>query len=196
MGQRENKFFELVDRELALRVERADFAWLTNKIACSETTLWAIFESLGGKAEAMNAKQSRRLKPDGYLPDLNCMIEFDEKQHFTYFRSQTFLHYPVDIRLGFNICEYRNFCNRYSEDALKKGPSGFRNPKQEFPFENGRAAQRALFDACRDILPLSHGLEPTIRIAEFQVPSLLRDRCQAAEELRTALASSHIFSGP
>ena len=187
MDVREKKFFDLLD-ELKFKVERRKFNWLTNKIIPSEEELWRIFSILGGEAEAMQSKGSRRLTPDGYLPKFNCIIEFDELQHFTEFRLQTLLHYPADMYLGFDIESYRSWCDEYSIKALKKGPSGYRKPRPEFPFEGGRAAQRALFDTFRDLLPSRHGLNPTIRISEFQLPSLLSDKEKAVAELSTALS--------
>ena len=38
---------------------------------------------------------------------------------------------------------------------------------------NGRAAQRAFFDTFRDWLPSLHGLNPTVRLAEFEVNPIL-----------------------
>lgn len=71
----------------------------------------------------------------------------------------------------------RNYCegwinyiyNKYAAEALKKGPSGYRKPTKEFTFINGRATQRAFFDAFRDIQPTLFGLKPTIRLSEFEI---------------------------
>jgi hypothetical protein len=57
--------------------------------------------------------------------------------------------------------------------ALAKGPDRFRRHTADFPYANGRAAQRAFFDTFRDWLPPLHGLNPTVRLAEFEVTSIL-----------------------
>ncbi|MYF09256.1 MAG: hypothetical protein F4233_15470 [Rhodospirillaceae bacterium] len=188
MGAKQIKFFEIV-RELGLDVAKNNFGWLTNRVAISDGALWRMFVALDGNPEAMKSKMPRRLSPDGFLPGPNCILEFDELQHFTAFRLRTFDHYPVDTPLGFDIDAYRSWCSRYAEDALKKGQSGYRKPKREFPFDGGRAAQRALFDASRDLLPPHYGLQPTIRVSEFEVSSLLRDDDAAAREVHAALSN-------
>lgn len=186
MGKNETRFFDLVGR-LGIRIEKRNFPWLTNKVMPGNEALWRVFSDLGGDLEAMQNKKARHLSPDGFLPDYNCIIEFDERQHFTIFRRQTLDRYPTDISLGFDIDVYRSWCDAHSADALKKGPAGYRKPKPEFPFENGRAAQRALFDSCRDLLPPLFGLRPTVRVAEFQVPSLGKGEAPAEAEVRDAL---------
>ena len=187
MGARETQFFHFVCR-LGIRVEKTSFDWLTNRVTPRDEALWGIFLDLGGDPNAMENKKTRCLSPDGYLPDYNRIIEFDERQHFTVFRRRTLKCYPADTRLGFDIESYKFWCDAHHASALQKGPSGYRNPKREFPFENGRAAQRALFDACRDLWPPLFGLGPTVRVAEFQVPSLVKGGTPAEAEIRDALA--------
>ena len=186
MGAGQVAFFDIV-RELGIKVQKCNFGWLTNRVTVSDGALWHTFLALNGEPEAMQSKRPRRLSPDGYLPDHKRLLEFDELQHFTVFRFRTFEHYPVDTQLGFDIDAYRSLCSRYADAALKKGQSGYRKPKSEFPFDGGRAAQRALFDACRDLLPPQHDLRPTIRVSEFDVPSLLHDRDTAASEIHAVL---------
>ena len=153
MGDRQKMFLCLV-RELGIEVEvNRKFDWLTNRITPSEEALWRIFIALDGDPEGMQSKRSCRLTPDGFLPEYECIIEFDELQHFTAFRSQAFEHYPEDVHLGFDIDTYRSWCDQHAISALKKGASGYRKRKPKFPFDGGRAGQRALFDACRDLLP-------------------------------------------
>ncbi len=187
MGTKQDQFFDVITR-LGISVDKErNFPWLKNQVTPDNELIWKIFLQLGGVPEAMQNKNPRRLSPDGFLPDYNCIIEFDELQHFTLFRQKTLEFYPHDADLGFKVDAYRSWCNEHSAVALKKGPSGYRKPKPEFPFENGRAAQRALFDACRDILPLCFGLRPTVRIAEFQLPSLGKDGVAAEAEVLDTL---------
>ena len=188
MPAKQESFFTLF-RTLGLEVtNKHGFPWLTNHIAPADTALWKIFLSLNGDPDGMQGKQGRRLVPDGYLPAYKRIVEFDELQHFTAYRRLTFNHYPPDAPMGFDISAWRAWCDQYEVDALRKGAWGYRQPKAEFPFDGGRAAQRALFDAVRDLAPLRHDLNPTIRIAEFEVPSLLKDPKQASKELQQALS--------
>ena len=92
-----------------------------------------------------------------------------------------------ETRVGFDLDKYKSRCTQNAAAALRKGAVGYRKPKSEFPFQNGRATQRALFDACRDLLPHRYGLNPTVRISEFEVPSLLVNRKSAKEEIQLAL---------
>ena len=126
---------------------------------------------------------------------LERIIEFDELQHFTECRFHKLQYYPEEIRVGFDLDKYKSWCTQNAAAALRKGAVGYRKSKSEFPFQNGRAAQRALFDACRDLLPHRFVLNPTVRISEVEVPSLfgLRksatsdNRRTAKEEIRLAL---------
>ncbi len=182
----QNRFFQIV-RELGIDIENRNFEWLTNQITSSEKDLWKIFLELNGNPKAMQAKRCIKLTPDGFLPEYNCIVEFDELQHFTEFLFRTLMHYPSNLGFGFDIDTYRGWCIQHSERALKKGQFGYRKPKPEFPFPGGRAAQRALFDTCRDLLPPRNGLNPTIRISEFQLPSLLGDQDKATTEIEESL---------
>jgi len=98
----------------------------------------------------------------------NLAIEFDEKQHFNSFRKKT-LSYYNGLKLGFNIDEYRILNNR----IINPGKSGFTKLKSNDPlfpemYEGGnqdnRIRQRAFRDYLKDILPLSKGFKPTLRI--------------------------------
>lgn len=191
MGQAQDKFFCLLF-DLNIDFNNQKFPWLTSQVLPDgpemNTVLWKIFLSLGGSPDAMRSKRPQRLSPDGYLPGLNCLIEFDELQHFTEHRKTTLDHYPAAIPLGFDLGNYRTWCGVHADRAFRKGPPGYRKPKKEFPFDGGRVAQRALFDAYRDLLPPSHGLAPTIRVSEFQIPSLKLNAEQARRELSGILS--------
>ena len=56
---------------------------------------------------------------------------------------------------------------------MQRDPDRFRRRTADFPYVNGRAAQRAFFDTFRDWLPPQHGLNPTVRLAEFEVTRIL-----------------------
>lgn len=152
VGQAQNRFFSIL-ADLGITVEKRKFPWLTSRLPNNRLgpnkILWDIFEYLDGYEEGMGNKKERKLSPDGYIPQLKRLIEFDELQHFTSYRRKTFGFYEPDLRLGFDKAAYEIWCDTYAQKALNKGAVGYRKPKKEFPFEGGRAAQRALFDAFR-----------------------------------------------
>lgn len=176
-------------RDLGIQVEfDKKFDWLTNRVEQSEIDLWRIFVDLGGSEKGMRSKGLRELNISGYLPKYERIIEFDNLRHFTEYRLKTLEHYPSNIRLGFNMNEYQESCKKHGEEAFWDGSHyGNRNETGEFPFFGGRAAQRALFDACQDLLPSKNNLNPTIRISKFQVPSIWQDKDKAMEELQSAI---------
>lgn len=85
---------------------------------------------------------------DFYIPELNIVIEIDERQHFSIPRSLTFKHYPINLQTGFSIDQWTKLC-------LKN------NAKDNHP--EYRDEQRAWYDTLRDFLPLISGYKPTIR---------------------------------
>jgi len=128
-------------------------------------TLDSMFIALKGYRQGMDQKEARRIPVDCcFGPPYSFIVEVDEVQHFTSYKATALNHYPEDASLGFDLQEYLQLCERYADEAYRKGPSGYRKPKPEFPFDGGRAAQRAFFDAFKDLLPARHGLRPTLRI--------------------------------
>ena len=91
--------------------------------------------------------------------------------------------YPRELQYNFTVNTYIDYCKLYSNDAIKKGPPGYRKSKKDFRFEYGRAAQRAYLDAFRDLLPVKYGLNPTLRIAEFEVGFILKDDNKSRERM-------------
>ena len=170
----------LVEEALGATAEkRAQFEWLRNK-PCREhfgdyyNILMELYDELGGDWEGTSAKTDGFLTPDAYFPEpYHFIFEFDELQHFTRFREQTLRFYPEDIPLAYAPEKYLKFCHQYHAAALAKGPERFRRRTADFPYVNGRAAQRAFFDTFRDWLPPQHGLNPTVRLAEFEVTPIL-----------------------
>ncbi len=175
---RQNFITKLISKALNCNAEIKKFDWLVNKphqkFCKSEyNNIMKIFKSLNGDLDGINKKGQRKLNPDAYFSDVwNFIFEFDEVQHFTKYKQIALENYPKKINLGFDIEKYKILCEQYCKDALKKGPTGYRKSKIDFPFENGRAAQRAFLDSFRDLLPPIHGLNPTIRISEFEVEDI------------------------
>jgi hypothetical protein len=150
-------------------VEFPTFPWLTNKFENLDTELRDVFDTLNGSHLGLSRKRTVRLRPDAFLPKFNCLFEFDEVQHFTIERKKSLQVYPANCVLGFNRDNYIELCDRSEQAAHQKGAAGYRKATAEFPFEGGRHAQRALFDAFRDLLPARHQLAPTKRFNEFDL---------------------------
>lgn len=170
----------LVEEVFGIAAERrAEFDWLRNKPRHEDfgehyDAVMALYTELEGVWKNTTAKTDGYLTPDAYFPEpYHFIFEFDELQHFTQYREQTFRFYPENIRLGYEPQKYRQFCQQYHTAALAKGPDRFRRRTADFPYTNGRAAQRAFFDTFRDWLPPLHGLNPTVRLAEFEVKPIL-----------------------
>ena len=184
---------------------RAQFDWLRNKPRREHfgdyyEALMALYAELEGDWKGTTAKTDGYLIPDAYFPEpYHLIFEFDELQHFTRFRNQTFRFYPENLPLAYAQEKYRQFCQQYQTAALAKGPDRFRRSTADFPYVNGRAAQRAFFDTFRDWLPPLHGLNPTVRLAEFEVMPILKGeltgnaaRTYMAQLLRERLANALI----
>ncbi len=173
----------LVEASLETAAEkRAQFEWLRNKPTREHfgdiyDNIIEIYTSLKGDWEGTTAKADGYLIPDAYFPEPHHFIfEFDELQHFTKYREQTLRFYPAHLPQAYELKKYRQFCRKYHVQALAKGPTRFRRATADFPYTNGRAAQRAFFDTFRDWLPTRHGLNPTVRLAEFEVRDILNGK--------------------
>ena len=170
----------LVEEVLGTTAERrAQFEWLCNKPSQEHfgnhyEVVMQLYAELNGDWSGTTEKTDGYLIPDAYFPEpYHFIFEFDELQHFTRYRELTFSFYPENIPLAYMPEKYIKFCQQYHAAALAKGPDRFRRRTADFPYVNGRAAQRAFFDTFRDWLPTQHGLNPTVRIAEFEVKSIL-----------------------
>ena len=170
----------LLEEVLGAAAERrAQFEWLQNKPSREHfgdhyDILMELYVELNGDWGGTSAKTDGYLTPDAYFPEpYHFIFEFDELQHFTQFRELTFRYYPENVPLAYAPEEYLRFCKQHHAAALAKGPDRFRRRTADFPYVNGRAAQRAFFDTFRDWLPPQHGLNPTVRLAEFEVTRIL-----------------------
>lgn len=90
------------------------------------------------------------------------ILETDEIQHFTTDRLQALKSYPLETRLGYDRREYIALCERWRT----RGGDRYRAAKatKEFPRAGGRRAQRAYFDACRDLLAPHFDAGSVIRV--------------------------------
>lgn len=132
-------------------------------------TLCGIYSELTGLElpETMPARETRRV--DAVLDTADGasrILEVDETQHFNRYRALTLRLYPSSARVAFPIERWIE----QSEKKMRLEGGGFGKPKPPlFPAEYGRHQQRAFRDALADLLPLEHGWEPTLRIADFEL---------------------------
>lgn len=119
----------------------------------------SIAAALGGKLDAMRAARPTRLPVDLIHEDTGVVFEVDEIQHFTSHRLATFDHYPDDVRVSFDIGEYRRLCAQYRSFADKDFV------KDTFNFgPRSRGRQRAFYDALKDLAIPATGMPPVMRI--------------------------------
>jgi hypothetical protein len=190
IGDRQRLITELVSLVLNEK-GRTDisFDWLINKhtkecFGANYECIDRIFNSLKGDRNASHAKRTMRLDCDAFFGGkYNFLFEFDEFQHFSSARLKTFEDYPTDIKLNYSIDRWKKQCEISKEkaDNYRKGKA-----TADFNFHGGRTAQRAYLDCFRDILPEMHGLQPTIRISEFEVSDIFsknHDSCKRIEKL-------------
>lgn len=94
------------------------------------------------------------------------ILEVDEKQHFNHLRASALRRYAGEIPLAFPAPEWI----AAGEAKKKLEGGGFARPCPPlFPTAGGRHQQRAFRDSLADILPIEHGWQPTLRIADFEV---------------------------
>lgn len=142
-----------------------------------------IFVNLGGNSKA--DKPIRSLSCDAYFGGpFNFILEIDERQHFGSARPKALELYPPDLQVGFDIQEYTAHCR---EHYLKADKCWRSKTTKDFDFSGGRTAQRAYLDCFRDILPTLHGLNPTVRISEFEVQGVTGNNTRSRLVVERAL---------
>ena len=102
----------------------------------------------GGNEKPLAAKRRGSDPTPDFLLNCRQIIEVDEIQHFTTDRLTTLRLYPGDIELGFGLSEYISLCETWRPTADRYRTA---KPTQDFPHPGGRRAQRAYFDALRDL---------------------------------------------
>ena len=174
MGKAQKLFLEVVQQALKVEPQRFTANWFINKprkehFRVRYDAAMAVFDALGGNGDGLDSKGTRKLNPDAYLPPpYNCLIEYDEVQHFTRFKQKALELYPATYTYGFSVGEWLDRCKRHRVAAEAKGQPGYRKPTEDFPFPGGRHSQRAFLDMFRDFLPPLWGLRPTVRVSEFE----------------------------
>ena len=102
----------------------------------------------------IKGQKNHKLPCDYYLSEVNLVIEFDERQHFTLLRAASLQAYPSDIAIGFDKKRWI--------DLSEKIKAGDNSPIY-------RDEQRAFYDSLRDIIAPQVGLKPVVRIFEEDV---------------------------
>jgi hypothetical protein len=92
---------------------------------------------------------------DFVLTNQKLIIEVDAIHHFTSDRLTTLRAYPAGVDCAFDIERYCVLVDHWRQRGDR-----YRVAKRttDFPFAGGRRAQRAYFDACRDLTAPAHGL--------------------------------------
>ncbi len=96
-------------------------------------------------------------------------------QHFTSARWDTLTRYPTMFSFGFSIDYYRTLIDTWK---AKANAVFTRQWSPDFDFSGGRRAQRAYFDAVKDLLAPTFTGHDLIRI-----PVLDRDPARAARSI-------------
>ncbi|MCM5530311.1 hypothetical protein [Parasegetibacter sp. NRK P23] len=191
VGDRQKLITGIIATVLSERAQtNISFDWFVNKHTKEHfgkyfTTIDKIFTSLNGDKEASQAKRILTLDCDAYFGGQhNFILEFDEHQHFSSARLKTFEFYPTDLKVNFSIEKWKQLCKTHKEKADK-----YRKAKTttDFNFEGGRTAQRAYLDCFRDLLPLLHGLQPIVRINEFDVTDIYTNNKEACNKIEKLL---------
>lgn len=166
------------------------FDWFINKHLPNHfgkhyNTIDTIFKLLNGDLIANQSKKTMTLNCDAYFGgQYNFIFEFDEYQHFSSSRLKTFEFYPNELSVNYDPSDWVQLCHTYKEKADK-----YRKSKKtvDFNFLGGRTAQRAYLDCFRDLLPETNGLQPTVRLAAFEVTGIHTNNIDACVKIEKLL---------
>jgi hypothetical protein len=186
MGATEDTFYSLAQAD-GITLDRGPAAsWLTNlghlnpmlRPAVSKD-LQKLHALLGGDATLLASKRSGAgPRLDFLLASRSLVVEIDEVQHFTTDRLATLNAYPDSADVAYDIEHYCARIRRFSHLADRYRAA---KPAADFPFAGGRRAQRAYFDASRDLAAPEAGLRV------LRVPAPECDAALAYRRFLTAL---------
>lgn len=104
--------------------------------------------------------------------DHRFIFEYDTLIDFNSYRESTLQFYPEDLKLNYDREEWLAYCAQYKQQAdcyqYSQKVNGFEGP-------GGKAAKRALVDFLKDSQPYLEGLNPTLRICEFEIAGINSD---------------------
>ncbi len=193
VGDKQKLITELVSKVLNEQAQIGKkFDWFINKHAKENfgkhySTIDKIFKSLNGDITANQTKRSVALDCDAYFGGKhNFIFEFDEFQHFSSSRLKTIENYPTGLKVNFDLANWKKLCQAHKDKA-----DNYRKTKTttDFNFVGGRTAQRAYLDCFRDLLPEIQGLNPTLRINEFEVVGISKVDKEACNKIEQLLKS-------
>ena len=177
-GARQQLITQLVSEVVGLEPEvNKSFAWLLNKHTAPIfkghfDIVNELFITLKGDSFSCQTKQTRFLACDAYFGgSYHFIFEFDEFQHFSTPRLRSLEKYPANLPLQFKLEEWKKNCQTHLPSADKYR---YNKLTKEFAFAGGRTAQRAYLDTFKDLLPPLYGLQPTLRISEFEVSDIIK----------------------
>lgn len=190
VGDKQKLITEMVQIVLNQKAELDQkFGWFVNKHFQKDfknyfSSIENIFNKLNGNKLGNDNKSIKKLQTDAYFGGKhNFLFEFDEYQHFSSYRKLSLDLYPKNLKLNFDVDEWKNLCLL---NSLKADRYRFSKQTKDFNFNGGRTAQRAYLDCFRDILPEVNGLNPTLRLNEFEVSGIDRnnlENCNKIEKL-------------
>jgi len=153
---------EQILTDLGIAAERnVAFNWMTNRAPLGDDfpapprvryRLMAIHARLGGDWSRLEEKRPTSLRFNFQVND-KTLIEVDSRFHFSSARMST-LDFYDDLDHSLDVGLYRELCLRFSTTADRYRS---RREAPDFPFPGGRAAQRAYFDAAKDLLAAAYG---------------------------------------
>lgn len=117
--------------------------------------------ALGGNRSALARKAATSLQPDLVVASSGQLVEIDEIQHFTAARLTSLSLYPSRVSFGFSIDHYRSLIDTWK---AKANAVFTRRWSPDFDFVGGRRAQRAYYDALKDLLAPTFTGMPVLRI--------------------------------
>lgn len=191
VGDKQKLITEIVSKVLNEQAQTSKkFEWFINKHKKENfgkhfSTIDEIFKSLNGDIIANQTKRSVALECDAYFGgQYNFIFEFDELQHFSSSRLKTIENYPSGLKVNFDLANWKRLCQIHKDKA-----DNYRKNKTttDFNFVGGRTAQRAYLDCFRDLLPEIQGLNPTLRINEFEVVGISRADKEAYNKVEQLL---------
>jgi hypothetical protein len=103
----------------------------------------SFYERLGGDEGALAGKRAGSSpRPDFTLASAALIVEVDEIQHFTSDRLATLELHLADVRLAFDVGEYKVLARQWSSIADR-----YRAAKTavDFPFSGGRRRAASVF---------------------------------------------------
>ena len=187
VGDKQKLITEIVGMVLNEKPQNENFGWFINQhqkdhFKGSYDLIDKIFSELNGNN---SLKRSIQLQSDAYFGGkYNFLFEFDEIQHFSTARLKTLNNYPTQLSLNYSISDWKKWCPIHSPIADKYR---FNKVTADFNFSGGRIFQRAYLDCFRDLLPQHNGLNPTLRISEFEVEGISQIDAASIKKIETLL---------